>query len=575
MVAGDRSCCSFFDFDRVQIWRFRMSRARNYNAAVPSSPHLNPDKLRQVLDNIVGSRDAGYSRRCSVSRSVVVVGAGPGGLAAGLQLAGAGLDVTIVEKNSRVGGRTSAISADGFRFDTGPTFFLYPQILGEIFASVGRDLHAEVPMTRLDPQYRLVFGGGGCVNATPVVERMQAEIAKISPDDAARFPAFLEDNRAKLVHFKPILEQPFLGWSDLFKPQMMRSVKYLRPLRSLYQDLGRYFKDPRVRLAFSFQSKYLGMSPFQCPSLFSILSFIEYEHGVHHPQGGCASISEAMARVFQQVGGRLRLGESVDRIVFEGRRAVGVKTESGFYPGRVVVNADFANAVRKMIPNGLRSNWTDRKIESKRYSCSTFMLYLGVEGSFPEAAHHNIYISKDYERNLADIEKKHRLSPDPSFYLQNASVTDPTLAPAGCSTLYLLVPVSQQHPNIDWSKEKLRYRQVALRQLEKLGVRDVERRIRFEKVVTPDDWAQDHGLHLGSTFSMAHSLDQMLHLRPRNRFDDVDGVYLVGGGTHPGSGLPVIFESSRISTRLLLDDLGMSAAYPRAKPEPAPIGEVA
>ena len=510
-----------------------------------------------------------------MSRSVVVVGAGPGGLAASLQLAGAGLDVTIVEKNSRVGGRTSAISADGFRFDTGPTFFLYPQILEEIFASVGRDLHREAPMTRLDPQYRLMFGGGGRLDATPVVQKMQAEIAKISPADAARFPAFLEDNRAKLTHFKPILEQPFLGWSDLFKPHMARSLKHLRPLSSLYQYLGHYFKDPRIRLAFSFQSKYLGMSPFQCPSLFSILSFIEYEHGVHHPTGGCAAISEAMARVFQQIGGRIRLGESVERIVFEGRRAVGVKTDSGFYPGRVVVNADFANAVRKMIPNELRSRWTDQKIESKRYSCSTFMLYLGVDGSIPEAAHHTIYIADQYERNLADIETAHRLSEDPSFYLQNASITDSTLAPPGCSALYLLIPVSQQHPNIDWSQEKMRYRQVALKQLEKLGIRDVERRIRFEKIVTPDDWARDHGLHLGSTFSMAHSLDQMLHLRPRNRFDDVDGVYLVGGGTHPGSGLPVIFESSRISTRLLLEDLGMSDAYPQAQPAPAAIREVA
>jgi len=510
-----------------------------------------------------------------VRDSVVIVGAGPGGLAAGLQLAGAGLDVTIVEKNRKVGGRTSAITADGFRFDTGPTFFLYPQILEEIFASVGRDLYAEAPMTRLDPQYRLIFGGGGRIDATPDVERMQAEIARINPDDAARFPAYLEDNRSKLKHFKPILERPFQGWSDLLKPEMVSSLKHLRPLSSLYQDLSRYFKDPRVRLAFSFQSKYLGMSPFQCPSLFSILSFIEYEHGVHHPEGGCAAISEAMARVFEQSGGRIRLGESVERVVFEGRKAVGVKTDGGFYPGRVVVNADFANAVRKMIPNQLRSRWNDRKIESKRYSCSTFMLYLGVEGTFPEAAHHNIYVAEDYEGNLADIETRHRLSPDPSFYLQNASVTDPTLAPEGCSALYLLVPVSQQHSNIDWEQEKARHRKLALRQLEKIGVRDVESRIRFEKMVTPDDWARDHGLHLGSTFSMAHSLDQMLHLRPRNRFDDVDGVYLVGGGTHPGSGLPVIFESSRISTRLLLEDMGISHAYPQGRRAAAAIGEVA
>ena len=218
------------------------------------------------------------------------------------------------------------------------------------------------------------------------------------------------------------------------------------------------------------------------------------------------------------------------------------------------------------MPDGLRRRWSDRRIAGKQFSCSTFMLYLGLDGRYDELPHHTIYIAEDYRRNLEDIETRHVLSADPSFYVQNASVTDPSLAPRGASTLYVLVPVTHQHPNVDWRRERRRYRRVALDQLARLGLGDVESRIRYEKVVTPDDWASGFQIYRGATFNLAHSFSQMLHLRPHNRFDEVDGLYLVGGGTHPGSGLPVIFESARISSRLLLDDLGLAAAWPAGRP---------
>ena len=184
------------------------------------------------------------------------------------------------------------------------------------------------------------------------------------------------------------------------------------------------------------------------------------------------------------------------------------------------------------------------------------MLYLGVEGTFPEVDHHSIYMSRDYEGNLADIESRHQLSPDPSFYLHNPSRIDPSLAPRGHSSLYVLVPVSHMHPNIDWKKEAPRYRELALDQLRKLGLPDLRPLIRHERMLTPDDWQEQYAVHRGAVFNLAHNLGQMLHLRPRNRFEDLEGVYLTGGGTHPGSGLPVIYESARISSRLLLKDMG-------------------
>jgi phytoene desaturase len=475
-------------------------------------------------------------------------------------LAKAGLEVTVIESQPRVGGRTSAIEGDGYRFDLGPTFFLYPQILEEIFTAVGCDLHREVPMKRLDPQYRLTFGAGGELLCVSDVERMVAEIAKLAPADAPQFRRFMTYNRAKLEKLAPCLQTPFLGWTSLLQMRLLAVLPYLKPWKSLHAELAGFFRDPRLQLAFTFQSKYLGMSPFHCPSLFSILSFLEYEHGVWHPIGGCNALTRGMARVATEQGVTIRLSEPVEEILFDGRRAVGVRTATGeLRADAVVVNADFGHAMTTLVPDRLRRRWTDKTIARKRFSCSTFMMYLGIEGRYDQLMHHNIYVARDYRRNLDEIENQHVLTEDPSFYVENPCRTDDTMAPPGHSALYVLVPVSHQHPNIDWSKERDHYRQVALRQLAKIGLGDIEKRIRFERIVTPVEWENKVGIYKGATFNLAHNLGQMLHLRPQNRFEEFNRMYLVGGGTHPGSGLPVIFESARISARLLLEDLGLAA----------------
>ncbi len=486
------------------------------------------------------------------------------------------MSVTVVESRGTVGGRTSTIEQQGFKFDTGPTFFLYPSVLREIFAVAGRSLDREVPMERLDPQYRLVFGSGGELLATPDIERMEMAIAAISPEDATRFRSFLSANRTKLERFIPFLQSPFESWRDLAKLRMLKMLPLLKPWRSLDADLQTYFKDERIRLGFSFQSKYLGMSPFTCPSLFSILSFLEYEHGVFHPIGGCGAVTRAMARVATDLGVRILLNEPVEQVYFNGRVATGVRTsQQTLEADAVVINADFAQAMQRMLPSSVRRKWTDKNIASKQYSCSTFMLYLGIEGSYDDVSHHTIYLAKDYQQNLRDIEQTHRLSADPSFYVQNACVTDRTLAPSGMSTLYVLVPVTHETANVDWNKEQARFRSLALAQLAKVGITDIERRIRYEKMLTPQSWNSEFALHRGATFSMSHNLGQMLHNRPHNRFEDVEGVYLVGGGTHPGSGLPVIFESARITSRLLLEDMEIQPEWSTESPLAAAVYEAA
>jgi phytoene desaturase len=493
-------------------------------------------------------------------KKVVVVGAGPGGLAAALQLAHAGAEVTVLEARDVVGGRCSSmVTPGGFTFDIGPTFYLYPRILKEILQSIGRDIDREIPMVRLDPQYRVAFGAGGQLDCTPNLERMDRQIAQLSPPDAGKLKKYLDHNRTKLAKFRPILESPFNGIADYLSSAFLAAAPFVTPWKTLGRDLESYFKDPRLVIAFSFQAKYLGMSPFRCPSLFSILSFLEYEYGVFHPHGGCGAVSRELARIARETGCDIRLNEPVRSLQWKGKRVVGVATDRGTYDvDGIVMNADFAHAMQHLVPNHLRTRWTDEKIETKRFSCSTFMMYLGLNRVYEHLPHHTIHISRDYLGNLREIEQEKVLPRDPSFYVHNPVVTDSTLAPPGKSSLYILVPVPHLSLSTPWDAEQTtNFRKLTLQRLREVGLEDVERHIEFEKVITPQNWRDDFRVYRGATFNLAHNLGQMLHLRPRNKFEDLDGVYLVGGGTHPGSGLPVIYESTRITCRQMLADLDL------------------
>jgi phytoene desaturase len=493
-------------------------------------------------------------------RHIVVIGAGPGGLASAMLLRAAGAEVTVLERSDRVGGRTASFEQDGFTFDYGPTFYLYPQILREIFAECGHNLDAEVDLRRLDPMYGLQFDNGNTFDATSDVDKLTEEAARICPDDAPNVRRYLTENAAKLGVFTPILRRPFHGIRDLARMDMVRALPLFRPWLSVDRDLRRWFRHPDLRLAFSFQSKYLGMSPFKCPSLFTIVAYLEYGFGVFHPIGGCNAIPRAMERTARRMGVDIRLSEPAEEILFDERRARAVRTTAGTLPAdAVVLNGDFATTVPALIPNRLRRRWTDRRIDSKKYSCSTFMLYLGLEGRLDDLRHHTIFLSSDYLENVREIQAG--LAPvEPTIYVQNASVTDPTLAPEGHSTLYVLVPTGNLSGNVDWETLAPLYRDKILDRLSRLSGHDIRPRIRTERMITPADWQAQMGIFRGATFNLAHNLGQMLHLRPRNRFEDVDGVYLTGGGTHPGSGLPTIFESARIASRLAADDLGLPGA---------------
>ncbi len=487
-------------------------------------------------------------------KKVVIVGAGPGGLTAAMILASHGYAVEVYEKQARVGGRNAALQFDGFTFDVGPTFLMMKFILEEVFELAGRKLEDYLDVRAIDPLYQLIFTDGARFLPTQDRARMREQLDTLFPGNYQGYLRFLEYEREKFARIAPCLQVPYMSLTDYASRRILRALPYLDAHKSVYKHLAGYFDDERLRICFTFQAKYLGMSPWTCPGIFSIIPFIEHSGGIHHPIGGLNQISEAMAKVVREHGGTIHLQTPVQQVLVSGGRATGLLLENGqaVPADHVVLNADFGHAVNHLLPRPALRRWTPEALERKSLSCSIFMLYLGVDTRY-DLAHHNIFFAEDYRKNVTEITEDNVLSEDPSFYVQNACVTDPTLAPEGSSTLYVLVPVPNTRARVDWSSEAPRFREKLLGLLERrAGLAGLREHIVAERMVTPDDWERKVSVYRGATFNLAHGIDQMLYFRPHNEFEDVGGCYLVGGGTHPGSGLPTIYESGRISAGLIL-----------------------
>lgn len=489
-------------------------------------------------------------------RKIIIIGAGPGGLTAGMILARRGFDVTIVEKRDRVGGRNAELKLGGFSFDTGPTFLHQKFTLDEVFAEAGRRVEDYLDLVALEPMTRLSWGDV-TMETSSDMERMAAHVGKAFPGQEDGYRRFMADHAVKLRVVYPCLLRPYHRLLSYLSPTLLRALPYVATRKSVVDVLEGYFTDDRLKLAFTFQAKYLGMSPWRCPALFSILSYIEYRYGIYHVTGGLCKIPDAMARVFTEHGGTLRLSAPVREVRFHGNRATGVELADGeFLPcDDVVMNADYAHAVTSLL-NGRSS--TAGELERKKFSCSTFMLYLGLDKLYPGEPHHHILFADDYRRNVDEIQGERTVSDDMSIYVRNSCVNDPGVAPAGQSGLYMLVPTINTRHGFDWKNGAAGYRDKVLERVEsRTGMKDLRRHIVAERIITPDDWRDGSDIFLGATFNLAHTLDQMLYLRPRNRMSGFENLYLVGGGTHPGSGLPTIYESGRISSNLLCDRYGV------------------
>jgi phytoene desaturase len=352
----------------------------------------------------------------------------------------------------------------------------------------------------------------------------------------------------------PCLKKDYSTFKEMFSADLIKALPYLSLNKSLIGALSSYFTPEELQICFTFQAKYIGMSPWECPAAFAIMPYIEHSFGVDHVEGGLSKISDAMARVIQELGGEIHCNTPIKKVLVDGRNATGVELSTGdiVHADSVVINADFGNAMETLFDKGVIRKWTPEKLRRKKYSCSTFMLYLGVDKLYDEP-HHQIIFAKDYKENVKDIISRSRLSDDMSIYVRNASKLDTTIAPEGHSALYVLVPTPNMLNSVSWDGKTVQeYRNKVIRRImDRTSMKDLDQHITCEKTISPAEWQNDRSLFLGATFNLGHNITQMLYMRPRNKFEELNHCYLVGGGTHPGSGLPTIYESARISANMI------------------------
>lgn len=487
-------------------------------------------------------------------KKVVIVGSGPGSLVSAMILAHHGYAVDVFEKQPYLGGRNADFIQDGFRFDLGPTFLMMNFILEEVFELTGRNVNDYMDIRSIDPLYRLKFGEGKEFFPTRDRKYLKEQMDRLFPGEYEGYLKYMKYEEKKFRTLAPCLKVPYLKLSDYLSLRLMKALPIIDAHHSLYHHLSHYFHAEHLKLAFTFQAKYLGMSPWDCPATFSIISYIEHSGGIHHPIGGLNEITKSMAKVVEEEGGKIHLSKGVDEILVRNGEAVGVRLEGGeeVAADSVVAGSDFGTTVNELFAPGVLKKWSPAKVAKKGFSCSAYMLYLGLDKVY-DIPHHTILFAEDYKRNVDEISRHLVASDDPSIYVQNACVTDPNLAPEGQSTLYVLVPTANNRSGIPWAEEDERYREKVLDILETRGeLTDLRKHIVSEKRITPDDWEKDKGVYRGAVFNLAHTMDQMLYFRPHNEFEDVKNCYLAGGGTHPGSGLPTIFDSGRISAGLIL-----------------------
>lgn len=485
-------------------------------------------------------------------KHVIIVGGGPGGLTAAMILAHRGVRVSLFEAKGQVGGRNATIRLNGFTFDTGPTFLMLRQVLDEVFHEAGASTESLLDMRRIEPMYRLQFSDG-YMEPTTDPDRMKAEIGRCFPGHERGYDSFIQHERVRFRRLFPCLQKPYHKVSTMLHPDLLMALPHLAMGRSLFSVMRRHFGDDKLALAFTFQSKYVGMSPWDCPGLFAMIPYIEHSFGIFHPIGGLSRISEAMADVARREGAEIHLGAPVKQILTRNRSAYGVELENGerFEGDDVIINADFGYAATKLFAPGVLRKYTPKRLEKMKLSCSTFMLYLGLDKRY-DLPHHTVCFAHEYRAHIDSITRGSDLQEDISFYVRNADLTDPTLSPEGSTSLYVLVPVANTRSGIDWETRKAWYREVVLDAMGKrLGLTDLRAHIRAELVLTPTDWETGYNVYKGATFNLAHNLGQMIYMRPRNKFEELDHCYLVGGGTHPGSGLPTIYESGRIAANLI------------------------
>ena len=490
------------------------------------------------------------------SETVVVIGAGVGGLTAAIHLAKHGLLVIIVEKNAHPGGRCDRFSREGHHFDTGPTLLVMPELYASEFAALGQSLNDALELQRVDPTYHLVFDDGSQLALTSDMESLETQLEAIEPGSFQGLLRYLDEgNRHYHLGIQRLVLPDFRKASDFFTPGNLPLLYQVKPLINHYANMSNYFDDPRLKAAFTFQDVYMGLSPFETPATFSMMPYTELAHGVWYPKGGMYQVVEALFSLAKQAGVEFAFNTAVEQIDVNVNRARGVFLANGEYlrADAVLANADLPYVYQDLLPqDGLVG-----KLAHKRYSCSVISFFWGVEKPYETLSPHTLFLVDDFRQNFDSIIRDLDLPDHPSLYVHAPARLDPGMAPPGQDTLIAIVPVGHlsENGNQDWSAMRDQARQHVFRRLRSLGIHDLEKHIRFEVNFTPLSWRKRYNLVKGATHGLCHNLTQLGFFRPDFRHPHYHNLYFTGASTRPGTGMPTTMVSGRQSAFRILDDL--------------------
>lgn len=491
-----------------------------------------------------------------MKRTVIIIGSGFGGLAAAIRLQAQGLQVIILEKNAKVGGHAYQLVKNGYTFDMGPSIITAPDLIQSVFSCAGVQMEDYLDLVKLNPFYRIYFHDGSSLDYTDDTNRMKQQMGRFNAADARNYDDFMAHTRQLYdavitdgLGSIPFDLQTMLG----FLPRALR----MRALMPAYNFVQRYFEDPRHRFTFSFHPLFIGGNPFRAPAVYLMIPYLEKTGGVWFCKGGMYSLVRSLESVFKELGGVIETDAEVEEIVVENRKAKGVLANGQFYKAdSVISNADLVHTYGKLIKPEHRRKWSDKKLRKTQYSMGAFLLYLGVRKSYPQLQHHTLILSERYKGLIDDIFDNKILPDDFSMYLHIPSQTDPSMAPEGCASMYVLIPVPNLEASINWEETKKKYTDKILTFLENdFGLIDLRASIEVIETFTPLDFKHHRNSHLGSAWGVEPKLTQTAYFRPHNLSEDIEKLYFVGASTHPGAGVPGVLLTAETTVKLVVKDL--------------------
>lgn len=487
--------------------------------------------------------------------SILVVGAGIGGIAAAARLARAGYRVTVVEKNEMAGGRCGQMTIQGHRFDTGATFFLMPELYAETFAALGERMEDHLDLRRVDPTYHLYFQDDSPLQLTSDLHALQAQVEAIEPGCFERLLAYLAEGRRHYRLAVPaLIGRDFKTLPEFLNLRMLHLFARVKAYRQHAAYARRFFKTEKLHMAFTFQDMYMGLSPYAAPAVYSLMQATELSDGLYYPMGGMYRVAEVLAALAEKQGVEFLYNAPVERIQVDGGRATGLALADGrsLPADLVLANADLGYVYRSLLPDDRAADRLDRK----EYGCATVMFYWGLDKPYPQLGPHNLFFAGDYRRSFEDIFSEASIPEEPNFYVHAPARIDPAAAPAGGETLYVAVPVgpmNAKHPQ-DWDAIRAKARSYILKRLAGLGMADLEAHIRAEVSFAPPDWKKRYNLTRGSAHGLSHKLTQMAYFRPHKRHPRYRNLYFVGASTHPGTGVPTVLVSARLAAERIMEE---------------------